>query len=665
MKLVYCWIDKYHNIKNQGLNFGSEWIYNTTVNSDGSLTIDREKNEKYVDDFFKLDNVGFENVTAIVGENGAGKSNILEFLATTMLKKIPMQTFHKESGSSLGDYFFIFENEIKELLFVLHNFAKNKLPKFSESEFISHKVINNPPSESRIIYYSPIYDFRNIGDSNKIINISSNYLLLNDLYSANSQSDERIESTEFHKIAETRRQLLFLNDENIKNIVEEILNKLSIPNNVTLTTSQIALPLTQEGITNELRNIVILHPIIEKAVDFYIRERKLLTEKLLNNSQLLQYLEFLYTLFVAIIRSTDSEYFDVSKSGENFIPVKKALDSLSFSDNFRYEPEIIDLQFKIFLDTLLDDQTYFNKENIEEVIDYLEIIAKHSQSRSVSHFTIQRAETLLFLKSYEKLINNYTNEKSPRAMTTGFLDFSWSGMSSGEIAFLNLFSRLYHAHNKIEQANKNGLPNLSYPSNIFLLIDEGELGFHFQWQKEYLKNLISFVPKIFKEGTKIHLIFATHSPVTLSDIPNHHIVFLKKDKDKEVKILSNDEGIKHTFAANIHEILYNSFFMQNGFIGAFATDKINRVFKYLNDELTKKLEKNGDYQPKLEDLEKNKLIIRNIDEPLIRVKLEEKLAELEEDDPNAREIARLEYQQKLIEERLKNLRNNDTNTRES
>jgi hypothetical protein len=40
----------------------------------------------------------------------------------------------------------------------------------------------------------------------------------------------------------------------------------------------------------------------------------------------------------------------------------------------------------------------------------------------------------LFLKSYEKLINNYTNEKA-RLMTTGFLDFSWSGMSSGEVAF--------------------------------------------------------------------------------------------------------------------------------------------------------------------------------------------------------------------------------------
>jgi ABC-type polysaccharide/polyol phosphate transport system ATPase subunit len=93
MKLVYCWITDRHNIKNQGFNLGSEWIYSTTVHSNGSLTIDRKKNEKYVDDFFKLDNVSFENVTAIVGENGAGKSTILEFLATTMLKPSETKRF--------------------------------------------------------------------------------------------------------------------------------------------------------------------------------------------------------------------------------------------------------------------------------------------------------------------------------------------------------------------------------------------------------------------------------------------------------------------------------------------------------------------------------------------------------------------------------------------
>jgi predicted ATP-dependent endonuclease of OLD family len=104
-------------------------------------------------------------------------------------------------------------------------------------------------------------------------------------------------------------------------------------------------------------------------------------------------------------------------------------------------------------------------------------------------------------------------------------------MSSGEVAFLNLFSRLYHARERLKDEY----------SSIYLFIDEGELGFHFQWQKEYLKNLISFVPKIFKDGTKIHLIFTTHSPVTLSDVPNHHIVFLNKEwneKEKTGKVKS-------------------------------------------------------------------------------------------------------------------------------
>jgi hypothetical protein len=73
MKLVYCWITNYLNIKDQGFNFGSEWIYTTTVNSKKSLTIKRTKNEKYVDDFFKLDGVGFENVTAIVEKMELGK----------------------------------------------------------------------------------------------------------------------------------------------------------------------------------------------------------------------------------------------------------------------------------------------------------------------------------------------------------------------------------------------------------------------------------------------------------------------------------------------------------------------------------------------------------------------------------------------------------------
>ena len=70
MELVYLWVEKYKNIENQGFNFSPRF----ECKYDGeNLTI--TENEDYVSIF--TDNI---NVTAIVGENGSGKSNILEIL---------------------------------------------------------------------------------------------------------------------------------------------------------------------------------------------------------------------------------------------------------------------------------------------------------------------------------------------------------------------------------------------------------------------------------------------------------------------------------------------------------------------------------------------------------------------------------------------------------
>ena len=68
MELVYLWVDSYKNIKNQGFNFSPRF----ECEFDGkNLTIN--ENKDYVSIF--PDNI---NVTAIVGENGTGKSRILK-----------------------------------------------------------------------------------------------------------------------------------------------------------------------------------------------------------------------------------------------------------------------------------------------------------------------------------------------------------------------------------------------------------------------------------------------------------------------------------------------------------------------------------------------------------------------------------------------------------
>ena len=70
MELVYLWVEDYKNIKKQGFNFSPRFECNYDE-STNKLTIDEKVN--YVDIF--PENI---NVTAIVGENGSGKSSLLE-----------------------------------------------------------------------------------------------------------------------------------------------------------------------------------------------------------------------------------------------------------------------------------------------------------------------------------------------------------------------------------------------------------------------------------------------------------------------------------------------------------------------------------------------------------------------------------------------------------
>jgi ABC-type methionine transport system ATPase subunit len=99
----------------------------------------------------------------------------------------------------------------------------------------------------------------------------------------------------------------------------------------------------------------------------------------------------------------------------------------------------------------------------------------------------------------------------------------------------------------------------------------------------------------------INIIFVTHSPFILSDIPSSHIIRLENGKIKENK---------ETFGTNIHDLLADTFFMPNGFMGEFAKEKINSAIEWLKPE-----------EPiENEDWNKDKMLnfINMIGEPLIK-----------------------------------------------
>ncbi len=129
-----------------------------------------------------------------------------------------------------------------------------------------------------------------------------------------------------------------------------------------------------------------------------------------------------------------------------------------------------------------------------------------------------------------------------------------------------------------------------------------------------------------------HLIFTTHSPFLLSDIPKENIIFF------------NDKlSTKETFGANIHTLLSDSFFMEDGLMGEFAKTKIEDVVNFLQEKKTT-----------IKSHKEAKQIIDIIGEPILQMRLERMLddyklrknIETEEDIKKQIEALQLKLQKK-------------------
>lgn len=215
-------------------------------------------------------------------------------------------------------------------------------------------------------------------------------------------------------------------------------------------------------------------------------------------------------------------------------------------------------------------------------------------------------------------------------------------LSSGESQIIYaLQTILYHIIN-IES-------NEEY-KNIILLLDEIELYYHPEYQRTFLTTLLTQINELnLSHIENVQIIFLTHSPFILSDIPSSNILRLKDGIPKIEE--------RQTFGANIHDLLANDFFLENGFMGEFAKTQIEETIEYLNSEilkiekskLTEKLKNKGlkeskkkVYENELNEINKNlnsikvknsnrkfhQNVIGLIGEPVLRNKLGEMMASI-------------------------------------
>jgi len=103
-----------------------------------------------------------------------------------------------------------------------------------------------------------------------------------------------------------------------------------------------------------------------------------------------------------------------------------------------------------------------------------------------------------------------------------------------------------------------------------------ELYFHPEYQKQFIFELIRHLKKLQK--FKFNVIFATHSPFILSDIPSQNVLKLNEGIS-----IPDKDGI-NSFGSNIHDLLADEFFLGNGFMGEFAASKIEKLIQKIKSK---------------------------------------------------------------------------------
>lgn len=133
-----------------------------------------------------------------------------------------------------------------------------------------------------------------------------------------------------------------------------------------------------------------------------------------------------------------------------------------------------------------------------------------------NQFPLNRALSLGRLRQHidETLLGRW--EELRRCTELKLVEFSMSGLSSGETAFVMLFSALYGGLERLSGAQHGG--------PVFLLIDEGEMFMHPAWQREYIGRLLTFLASIPGIQTRVHLLLATHSLIVAGDAPANRLL---------------------------------------------------------------------------------------------------------------------------------------------
>lgn len=577
MELIYTWIEGEKILNNFEINMG--WRERFSYDAERNILIGQEDPD-YITDFFSS---GVCNITAFVGSNGSGKSTALEFLIDVL-----------PEGQAQDPVAIIihYSKQFEKLIIYAHESIAKKLQIRTNSLYEMVTTLRNQYDYQDVIYYTnSFYDRVIERDLQGLHNASLTNMLFgsNTVKSINSRRTGDNFTLRF-KFSEYARTLAFL----YSNIDKDL--DINLPNYLMVST--------------------IFSPEIDSE-EYYItpansKRYKELYDKIVN-----YYNEKLETT--------------VTQKAKFLLIVERniVLDELTMHNVLEIKSSLIESLLTNPVE--IADILHGNSKKSKQITDFVNSLGNLIEENNVAVDTnvawIDISKTnpreIPRLLAQLRRLSNYDSNFIQLGLSHQKMMFGES--SSGELALLSMLSRLFALSNSEQR-----MDNLHLDASVLILMDEPELYLHPIYQKNVISYLTELLPQIFS-GIDVQVILTSHSPFIISDLPKRNVCFFTGNKRFVTSELMEH---KQTFASNIHTLLSDSFFLENGFIGTFAKKKLDSVIKDLNTTRDISAERK---------IEIRKIII-SIGEPILKRKLFEMFNDKFNHD--------LEYRVTNIEKRL-------------
>ena len=611
-------------------------------------------NEKCVS-LYSSNSINNINISAIVGKNGMGKSTIIELLIMAINNiSFGLKSYNDNSIKELEDFFYTIHTN-----YSLHSLNE----KHYDGEWL-HKLFHKNDSYQTPIVIEPYREDGNI-EVNKLEDLTQQRListLLEPNLNVNNENNNL-------KLTDKQSATHFSIIPNVKKISNMIyyIRKEEDKSKVFFTQT---MEQNIEEVLNykENQNIIDYFEIESSSKTIYGKSKSDIlpnfTEHINDNMYLYHIIAKLYICYkVKNIAETYSTYNTYVNNIDNIDFLSELIKDESHI-TFKLHQSINFLKYKtlekISLITLEkcrdknDRQTNFHKKP-----NYNPYVININ-----TYISIEEISTNIRRIKANSIKENNTELPTISLIPPAFFDINiiidndkpFHVLSSGEKQKIYAISSIiYHLQN-IESVHRGNSKNIKY-NYVNLILDEIELYFHPDMQRTFISDLLKGIQQkgTFDNITGLNILLVTHSPFILSDILKSNILYLD---DKNI----STNKLHDTFGANIHTLLDNSFFMENGLMGKYSKNQIEYIISKLNNhknEISKpKNEQTNDHI--IDKLEQNRIkqIISNIGEPFLKRKIFDMYFSLF--DENINEIVMLEREKNVLEDKIKKLKN-DTN----